>query len=232
VDSQGAVPAFEACEAAGIPTVSADLLVVGYDNTLKIGTDQRVLGLMQSEWYIKKLEADPDFKLKLGYIWGSQGMSATYDRYQGFLDGLVNAYPDRVEVLAEKVCNGSAAEAMSVTEDWLQAFPEMNAILSQSDEMALGCINTLTAANVDFDHFYVCAFDGSPEARQALRDGTMKSAVYTHKRSAAELVVEYALRVANGEDLAGQLIDCTRDIAFVMDADILDDLTARFGITD
>jgi ABC-type sugar transport system substrate-binding protein len=232
VDSQGSVPAFEACETAGIPTIASDLLVDGYDSTLKLGSDQYVLGLMQNEWYVKKLDADPNFKLKIGYIWGSQGMSTTYDRYQGFLDGLVNAYPGRVELLAEKVCNWSATEAMAVTEDWLQAFPEMNAILSQSDEMALGCVNTLTAANADFDNFYICAYDGSPEARQALRDGKMKATVYTHKRAAVEVTVEQALRIAGGENLAGQFIDYTRDVAVVMDADNLDEMMARFGITD
>jgi ABC-type sugar transport system substrate-binding protein len=232
VDTSGVVPAFEACAKAGIPTLAADILPDNYNDTFSIGSNQYDIGLIQNEWYIKKLEADPNFKLKIGYIWGSQGMSVLFDRYQGFLDGLVNKYPGRVELLAEKVCNWSATEAMAATEDWLQAFPQMNAILSQSDEMALGCINVLAAANVDFSKFYVCAYDGSPEARQAIRQGQMKASVFMDKKSAAKVVLDNAIKIAKGGKLNGQKIDYTHDVNFSIDAENLASIMANAGIND
>jgi ABC-type sugar transport system substrate-binding protein len=231
-DSIGVVPAFEACAAAGIPTLAADILPDGFDDTLKIGSNQYDIGLIQNAWYVNKLETDPDYTLKIGYIWGSQGMNLLFDRYQGFVDGLVDKYPGRVEVLAEKVCNWSATEAMAVTEDWLQAYPEMNAILSQSDEMALGCINVLTSASADFDNFAVCAYDGSPEARQAIREGKMKASVFMDKRSSARVVLDYAIRIANGENLVGEYIDYTNDVNFSIDSENISEIMTRAGIED
>jgi ABC-type sugar transport system substrate-binding protein len=232
VDTSGVIPAFEACAKAGIPTLAADILPDNYTDTFKIGSNQYDIGLIQNEWYIKKLEADPNFKLRIGYIWGSQGMSASFERYQGFLDGLVNKYPGRVQLLTQKVCNWSATEAMAVTEDWLQAYPQMNAILSQSDEMALGCINVLAAAKVDFNKFYVCAYDGSPEARKAIRQGQLKASVFMDKKSAAKVVLDNAIRIVKGEKLNGQETDYTYDVNFSIDAENLASIMANAGIKD
>jgi ribose transport system substrate-binding protein len=214
-DSDGAVPAFEACDEAGIPTIDSGFGTT-HKNTLKLLQSQYNLCGLQAQYCIDWLKANPGKKLKVGYIWGVQGISGTIDRYNGWKDTLLKAYPDRVEILAEKVCNWSATETMAAVEDWLQAFPEMNCIVAMSDEMAIAAANVLQAAKKTLNDCIVIGIDGSPNAQKCLRDGTLSATVYTSKKAEAKFTVDYADRIIKGESFAGQTIDPGQKISALM----------------
>jgi ribose transport system substrate-binding protein len=226
VDSEGTVPAFEACEEAGIPTIESTYMTK-FQNTLKLLTSQFTLCTLQGQYCNDWLESHPGEKLFVGYIWGMQGMATAKDRYEGWKQTVMNAYPDRVEILAEKVCNWSAVESMSAVEDWIQAFPQMNCIVAMSDEMALGAVNALQAAKKGIDQCLVIGIDGSPDAQAHLRDGTMSATVYVSKKAGARLTLEYAERIMNGEKFAGQTIDPGLSTAFLMTKDNIEEILAQ-----
>lgn len=227
-DSAGVVSGFEACAEAGIPTIDSGF-GSDYQDTLKILSSQVYLCSLQAKYCIDYLDANPDVTLKCGYIWGVQGVSSTQDRYDGWHDTLMDAYGDRAEVLAEKVCNWSATETMAAVEDWVQAYPEMNCIVAMSDEMALAATNVLQAANIGTDKCIVVGIDGSPAAQEAIRNGTLNATVYTSKKADAKLTMDYAIRVAQGEDLAGQTIDPGNEISDLMTAENIDEVLAKLG---
>ncbi|MDR2618218.1 MAG: sugar ABC transporter substrate-binding protein [Treponema sp.] len=225
VDSDGAVPAFEACAEAGIPTIDS-AFGANYSNTLKLIQSQYNLCALQARYCIEWLEANPGKKLKAGYIWGVQGNSATMDRYNGWKETLLKAYPDRVEILAEKVCNWSATETMAAVEDWLQAFPEMNAVVAMSDEMAIAAANVLQAAKKTLDDCIVVGIDGSPNARKCLEDSTLSATVYTSKKAEVMFTMDYAERIIKGENLAGQTFDPGHKISALMTKDNIQEILA------
>jgi ABC-type sugar transport system substrate-binding protein len=217
-DSDGAVPAFEACAEAGIPTLDS-AFGANYSNTLKVLQSQYNLCALQAQYCIDWLKANPGKNLKVGYVWGVQGVSGTIDRYNGWKETLLKAYPDRVEILAEKVCNWSAMETMAAVEDWLQAFPEMNCIVAMSDEMAIAAANVLQAARKTLNDCIVVGIDGSPNAQKCLRDGTMSATVYTSKKAEAKFTMDYVERIIKGEKLAGQTIDPGQAVSALMTKD-------------
>ncbi|MDR1306093.1 MAG: sugar ABC transporter substrate-binding protein [Treponema sp.] len=214
-DSDGAVPAFEACDEAGIPTIDSGFGTT-HQNTLKLLQSQYNLCALQAQYCIDWLKANPGKTLKAGYVWGVQGVSSTVDRYNGWKETLLKAYPDRVEILAEKVCNWSAMETMAAVEDWLQAFPEMNCIVAMSDEMAVAAANVLQAARKTLNDCIVVGIDGSPNAQQYLREDTMSATVYTSKKAEAKFTMDYAERIMRGEKLAGQTIDPGQAVSALM----------------
>lgn len=227
-DSAGVVSGFEACAEAGIPTIDSSF-GSDYEDTLKILSSQVLLCNLQADYCLDWLEQHPDETLKCGYLWGVQGVSTSQDRYDGWHDKLMENANGRAEVLAEKVCNWSATEAMAAVEDWVQAYPEMNCIVAMSDEMALAASNVLQAAGIGLDKCIVLGIDGSPAAQEALRAGTLSATVYTSNRAEAALTFEYALRVAKGEDLRGQTVDPGREIYALMTADNLDEVLNTLG---
>lgn len=227
-DSAGVVSGFEACKEAGIPTIDSGF-GSDYQDTLKILSSQVYLCSLQAKYCMDYLEANPDVTLKCGYIWGVQGVSSTQDRYNGWHDTLFDAYPDRTEMLAEKVCNWSATETMAAVEDWVQAYPEMNCIVAMSDEMALAATNVLQAAGIGTDKCIVVGIDGSPAAQEAIRNGTLNATVYTSKKADAKLTMDYAIRAAKGEELAGQTIDPGDEISDLMTAENIDEVLTRLG---
>jgi ribose transport system substrate-binding protein len=225
-DSDGAVPAFEACDEAGIPTIDSGFGTT-HKNTLKLLQSQYTLCGLQAQYCIDWLKANPGKKLKVGYLWGVQGVSAVTDRYNGWKDPLFKAYPDRVEILVEKVCNWSATETMAAVEDWLQAFPEMNCIVAMSDEMAIAATNVLQAAKKTLDDCIVVGIDGSPNAQKCLQDGVLSATVYTSKKAEAKFTVDYAERIIKGENFAGQTIDPGQKISALMVKDNVRQILAR-----
>ncbi|GHU69472.1 hypothetical protein FACS189450_02420 [Spirochaetia bacterium] len=225
-DAEGAVPAFEACAEAGIPTIDSGFGTT-YKDTLRLLSSQYNLCALQAEYCIDWLDSNPGQKLRVGYIWGVQGISGTIDRYQGWKDTLLAAYPDRVEILAEKVCNWSAVETMAAVEDWLQAFPDMNCIVAMSDEMAIAATNVLQAANKGIDKCMVIGIDGSPNAQKSLRDNTLSATVYTSRKSDARLSLDYAVRIMNGESFIGQIIDPGYEVSALMTLATIDQILAK-----
>lgn len=227
-DSAGIVSGFEACANAGIPTIDSGT-GSDYQETLKILSSQSYLCSMQADYCLEWLEQNPEETLRCGYIWGKQGTSATQDRYDGWHDKLMENAEGRAEILAEKVCNWSATETMAVMEDWVQAYPEMNCVVAMSDEMALAASNVLQAAGIGTDQCMVIGVDGSPAAQKALKDGTLSATVYTSKRADACLNIDYAIRLARGEDFRGQTVDPGNEISALMTKENADDLLEKLG---
>ncbi|MDR2104001.1 MAG: sugar ABC transporter substrate-binding protein [Treponema sp.] len=222
-DSRGTVPAFEACDKAGIPTIDS-AFGTAYNNTLKLLQSQYNLCALQAQCCIDWLKANPGEKLKVGYIWGVRGLSGTLDRYRGWKDALFKAYPGRAEILAEEVCNWSAEETAAAVEDWLRAFPDMNCIVAMSDEMALAAAHVLQAAGKTLKDCMVIGIDGSSKAQKSLRDGTLSATVYISKKSEAKFTLDYAERIMNGENLKGQTIDPGQKISALMTKENIDQI--------
>ena len=214
VDTVGSVPAFETCAEAGIPTAAVHFNV-DYDNTLKLMLDQGVAASKSADYLIKYLDDNPDATLKVGYVWGPKAMPATQARYNGWKEPLMTKYPDRVEILAEQDCGWDTIAAQNTVEDWIQAYPEMNCIVCQSDEMATGVINSLQAARIGIDKCMVIGFNASEEAIAYIREGTMTGSVlFVIYQKQIDTTMDYMLRLANGEDLAGQVVDFAGDAMF------------------
>ncbi len=120
VDPEGLVPAFEACKAAGIPSIDSDF-GVEYEETVHLSSSQTELGRLQGEWCNAWLDANPDKEIRAGYLIGVQ-FGAAWDRYTGWKEEIENGKnADRFTIQAEKVCNWSATESMAAVEDWMQA---------------------------------------------------------------------------------------------------------------
>lgn len=228
VDSNGLAPAVDACVEAGIPVIDSDFIINSDKYTLRLTSGKQFEnGKLQADWLENWMANNPDEKLNIGYLWGVQGVSGATDRFLGLKESLVDKHKDdgKVALLAEKVANWSATEAMAITEDWLQAYPEMNCIVAMSDEMAIGAINVLKAANADFSKFLVLGIDGSPNGQQCIKDGTMAMTAYTSKRASAQATVEYAIKLAKGETLEKD-IDLGSKTMFSMDKTTIDEILA------
>jgi len=214
VDPVGSVPAFETCAEAGIPTMAVHFNV-DYEKTLKLLLNQGTAASRSADYLIKYLDENPDATLKVGYIWGSKAMPATQARYNGWKAPLMAKYPDRVEILAEQDCGWDTTTAQNTMEDWLQAYPDMNCVVCQSDEMATGIINSLQAAQIGIDKCMVIGFNSSKEAIADIRAGVMTGSVlFVIYKDQIATTMDYAFRLANGEDLAGQNVDLAGDAMF------------------
>jgi ribose transport system substrate-binding protein len=95
-------------------------------------------------------------------------------RVQGF-EEVIGAYNQGlstglIEVVAQLDGGGVRDEGYKVTEDTLQAHPDLRGIFAINDPSGLGARAALEKAGKQ-DQVVIVAFDGQPEGKQAIKDG-------------------------------------------------------------
>jgi ribose transport system substrate-binding protein len=82
----------------------------------------------------------------------------------------------------------------------MQAHPEIVALFSCNDNMALGAIEAISAAGRSGD-ILVLGFDAIKDAREAIKKGIMEASIAQSPILMGKLAIEYAVKVINGEKI-------------------------------
>jgi ABC-type sugar transport system substrate-binding protein len=192
VDFVGSSPAVERIKAAGIPLVEAITFTQNEDYDVFVGTDPEQSGIMMGELLAEFLDGKGNVALLQGQI----GHSAEITRGAGLQKALFDKYPD-VKLITQQTANWNRDEAMSITEDWLQRFPEINAIAAQNDEMAMGALQAVEAAGRT--DIIVVGIDGIPDAMKAVKEGRLAATVLDNVTEEGKRAVEVAVGLIEGK---------------------------------
>jgi ribose transport system substrate-binding protein len=199
VTAEAMTPVVKKALDAGIKVITLDR-EVNVPVTLHIGADNKQIGKAAAKYIAETLL---NKKGNIIEIQGTLGASATIDRHDQFMEELKN-YPD-VRVVASQTADYSREPAVKFTEDMLQRFGEgeFTVIYAHNDEMALGAIQALKAAN-RLKGVFVVGIDGQNEAFDAIKAGDM-TATFTYPNGGAE-GVEYAYKMMKGEKVDPKLV--------------------------
>ncbi|MDR1520369.1 MAG: substrate-binding domain-containing protein [Planctomycetota bacterium] len=206
IDIQAGAAAVATAHGAGIPVIGSNTRVNSDLLTAYIGSNDVVSGYMEAKAVIQKMGG----KGNVVIIEGPIGQSAQIERREGNLKALAE-HPD-VKVLEMKTANWSRAEALALMENWLTAHPgQIQGVIGQNDEMALGAIQAIKAAGLNLKDFALAGIDGVSDAIQAVKNGEMDLSILQDAISQAQGALDIAL---------GQLIpdyqpmsDCWKDYA-------------------
>lgn len=192
-DAEAIVPAVESANAAGIPVVCLGIKAASGDY-IYVGSENYDAGHMQGEYLAKTLPQNA----KVLYLAGTAGMQHSTDRRQGFLDALKEGSRDDVEILADLDGNYEMAKAMQITEDWIQKFPQFDAIVAANDQMALGAVEALKGAS-RLEGVQVTGVDGLAEAYTAIQNNEMVQTILQDAPGQAEAAYQVMTKLINGE---------------------------------
>jgi ribose transport system substrate-binding protein len=130
---------------AGIPVVTLDR-AVDTDVTQHIGADNKLIGQKAAEYVAKTVLGGKGGRVI--EIQGVLGASATTDRNKEFVSWLGKNAPD-VKIVASQTGEYRREPALKYMEDMLQRVGpgEFDVVYAHNDEMALGAIQALKAAN-------------------------------------------------------------------------------------
>lgn len=190
VDSASVAPTIKDAMAAGIKVIAVDRSVEGVDIDTYIGTDNVIAGEKAGEELLKHVKEGD----KIAILEGIPGASSAIERDKGFH----NAIDGKLDVVASQTANYDRAEGLSVTENILQAHPDIVAILSANDEMALGAIE---AAQASGKNILVTGFDATEDARAAVKDGKLLFTVEQQTVAMGEEAVQSALDYLTGKEV-------------------------------
>ena len=171
-DRQSIGPAIEKANRAGVPVFTCDLKCVaeGAEVVSHVGSDNLQGGKLAGEAMIEALGEQGGKVLVVHF---PQANSCQL-RVQGF-EEVIGAYNQGlstglIEVVAQLDGGGVRDEGYKVTEDTLQAHPDLRGIFAINDPSGLGARAALEKAGKQ-DQVVIVAFDGQPEGKQAIKDG-------------------------------------------------------------
>jgi ribose transport system substrate-binding protein len=193
-DSRGIVPAIEKANQAGIPVITGFVEAAGGKVATHVAVDNYELACLQAEYMVKNLGGKGDIII----LEGTPGTTPAQLRLRGYRDTL-NKYPE-IKVLASQTANFVRDMGMKVTENLLQRFPKIDAVLSANDWMSLGALEAIDAAGRS-GSIKVYSCDCTKEAMEAIKEGRLASTMDMDYRVQGRLSMEAAIKVLKGEKL-------------------------------
>jgi inositol transport system substrate-binding protein len=193
IDFEGTTPAVLRANEAGIPVICIGNRVSGGDHVF-IGSQNVEAGVMQGELFAKLLPQNA----KILYLQGTAGLDWSRDREAGFFDTLINAGRSDVTVLARMDGDAMREKGMKITEDWIQMYPQFDAVVAGNDQMALGAVEALKGAN-RLQGVLITGVDGVDDARNAIKNGEMTQSILQDADGLAMATLEAMKKLFNNE---------------------------------
>lgn len=190
IDIEAGATAVQAAHDAGIPVIGSNTRVNSDLLTSYVGSDDVQSGYMEAKFVLDAIGC----KGNVVIIEGPIGQSAQISRLEGNKKALAEC-PD-VKVLEQQTANWSRAEAQTLMENWLTAHPgQINGVIGQNDEMALGAIEAIKAAKLKVEDFAIAGIDGITDALHAVKQGDMAS-ILQDARAQAQGALDLAISKA------------------------------------
>ncbi len=211
VDWEGIRPALAMLEEAGIPIINYDTEVKDFEYvTAYVGSDNKNAGRVAGEDLVKSFPDGGEIA-----ILDSPTMNSINDRIAGFMEAIDGA---NFKVVAQQDGKGDLETSLQITEDILQAHPNIVAIMGGNDPSALGALAAVKAANKTDIAIY--GVDGSPDAKAAIAEGgAFKGSGAQSPISIGKESVKVAYKILNHEDYEKR----TPVKTFLINADNIDE---------
>jgi ABC-type sugar transport system, periplasmic component len=190
-DAEGSAQVLYLCEEAGIPVVEVNTQTIDDNYTAYVGSHDVEAGEIMGNHALKLLGG----KGKVVILEGNMGQSPQLLRKQG-LDNTILAAPG-IELLAILTADWARDKAMAITEDWLGKYPQIDAILCENDDMAMGALQAVESSGRT--GVVIIGVDAIPDALDAVAAGRMTASVLQDAFNQAKTVVDVAYKVAKGE---------------------------------
>jgi len=195
VDTTSAPTMVELANNANIPIVVVNRIFDGVDQaTAYVGGESIQSGIIQMEKVAELLGG----KGNIAIMNGIMGHEAQIKRTEGNKQ-IIDQYPD-MKVVLEGNADFDRAKGLTLMENWLNSGVEVDAVVANNDEMAIGAIMALEAAD-KLDEVIVAGIDGTPDALEYVESGQLSVTVFQDAFGQGYAGLEIALKAAKGEQV-------------------------------
>lgn len=199
VDSDGIVPVIKRANSAGIPVALANTNANGGQAVTFSAIENYDAMVMVAEYTATKLKGQG----KVIILEGTAGAQTTTDRLRAIND-VLKKYPG-ISVLASQTADNQRAKGLQVMENLTQTYPAIDAVLCTNDEMALGAIEALDAAN-RLGKIMVTGFDANNDALKAVMDGRLMVTMDQNPQKQAADAVQAILDFISGKKVPKRIV--------------------------
>lgn len=194
-DADACSACVDAADEAGIPIIGVNTMVNNDKLTAYVGSQDVSAGEDIMKYMIDYMKKDA---FNIVVIEGPMGQSAQLQR----MEGIENVLPD-IQILAKNTANWSRSEAMTLMETWITTYgDDIDAVVSENDEMALGAREAIEAQNMDIP---CIGIDGITDAVAAVESGKMIASDFQNAEGQITGALETAVKCVNNEDYEKEL---------------------------
>jgi ribose transport system substrate-binding protein len=201
-DPKGLVSATHAARDAGVPVVVIDS---GIDPSAwyvtNVQASNRENGARVGAWLASQVGGKP---VKLALLSGTQGNPVGQARREGVIGGLIEELlrtqgKADVQIVAQGWGSWNALGGLQAMEDILTAHSDINVLVSENDDMALGALEAIREVGKAGKILVAAAADGQKQAVALIKKGEYGVTGLNSPVLTAEKAVEIAARYLAGE---------------------------------
>lgn len=175
---------------AKIPVITLDRVANKGEVVSHVASDNRLGGKMAGDYIADKVASDA----KVIQLEGITGTSASRERGEGFKQA-VDAH--KLNILASQPADFDRTKGLNVMQNLLTAYPAVQAVFAQNDEMALGALRALqTAGRTDV---LVIGFDGTDDGIKAVNRGMLGATIAQRPDQIGIIGIQTADKILKGE---------------------------------
>lgn len=172
-----------------IPVITLDREVSKGKVASFIASDNVKGGEMGAQLIVDEIGKDA----KVAELEGIPGASATRERGKGFH----NIADKSLDVVSKQSAKFNRTEGLNVTQNIIQAHPDIKAVFAQNDEMALGAVEAI--GNKDIK---VIGFDGNEDALKSVDNKKLFATVAQQPSLMGEESIKTVMKLYDGKKVA------------------------------
>jgi inositol transport system substrate-binding protein len=200
VDTVAAVDIVARANEAGIPIIVVNRTFDGVDKaTAYAGSESKQSGLIQMEEVAKQLAG----KGNIAIMDGEMGHEAQIKRTEGNKE-IIEKNPE-MEVVLQGTAKFMRPDGIKLMENWLQTGNEIDAVVANNDEMAIGAIMALEEAG-KLDEVLVAGIDATPAGLEFVKNGKLEVTVFQDAAGQGTAAIDLAVKAAKGEKVEDAIV--------------------------
>ncbi len=204
VDTSATQAMSDAAAAANIPLVYVNRQPINVDtmpdNQAFVASNEVDSGTLETKEVCRLLKAAGKTEANIYVMMGELSNQAAVQRTADIHD--VMAGPDcgvKLTIVDEQTANWSRDQAQSLMTNWISAGKPYDAVIANNDEMAIGAIQAMKAANVDMKVMIIGGVDATQDALAAMQAGDLDATVFQDAAGQGKGALDAAVKLAKGE---------------------------------
>ena len=204
VDTSATQAMSDAAAAAKIPLVYVNRQPINVDtlpdNQAFVASNEVDSGTLETKEVCRLLKEEGKTEANVYVMEGELSNQAAVQRTADVHDVIGGADCGvKVNIIDEQTANWSRDEAQTLMTNWLSTGTAFDAVIANNDEMAIGAIQAMKAANIDMKTVIVGGVDATQDALAALAAGDQDLTVFQDAAGQGAGAVDAAVKLAAGE---------------------------------
>lgn len=195
LDGTALLPVSKKAVKSKIPLLTFDSFLADDKTSLSfIATDNVAAGKIAADQLAKLIGNEG----KIAIVNHLAGAGSAIDREKGFRDGM-KAYP-KIKILNTQFSGGDKSKALSITQDLIQANPDIKGIFASCEGNGVGVARAVEEKNLQ-SKIAVVGFDSSEDEIALLKRGALKGMIVQNPYNMGYLSVKNAVAAINKQKI-------------------------------